>query len=68
MAQLPSMYPSLSDFATASMPTLPLAPGRFSTTIVWPSSLPASSASRREIMSELPPGAVGTISRIGRVG
>ena len=41
---------------------------RFSTTTVWPSSLPSLSAYRRPTMSVVPPGGKGTIRRTGLLG
>src|SRR3712207_1856668 len=46
---------------------LPPAPGRFSTTIGWPSALPISVATSRARVSEVP-AEKGTISRIGWFG
>ena len=47
--------------------TLP-APGRLSTTIVWPQASPSAAAAMRATMSLPPPGASGTITRTGRTG
>src|ERR1700675_2646704 len=50
------------------MAMLPPAPGLFSTTNCWPSPLLISAEKARATMEELPPGAKGTIRRIGLVG
>src|SRR5919106_3417956 len=50
------------------MPMLPEAPLRFSITILPPSWLASGSAIRRAMMSTLPPGGKGAISRIGWLG
>jgi hypothetical protein len=47
---------------------LPEAPGRFSTTIAWPSRAPRRSASTRALESATPPGENGTMTRTGFVG
>src|SRR5258708_7851482 len=47
---------------------MPAAPGRFSITIGWPSASPSAGATVRAVMSTLPPGTKGTISRIGLLG
>src|SRR3546814_8750623 len=49
-------------------PTAPPAPGRFSTTTGWPSSLAKGTASARAMTSLLAPGAKGTISWIDLEG
>ena len=46
----------------------PLAPGRLSTTKVWPSCSESCWDITRAMMSEVPPGANGTITRTGRDG
>jgi hypothetical protein len=51
----------------ASVPIAPLAPGRFSTTIVGPRARPISSAMTRASTSVTPPGAQGTTILIVRV-
>ncbi len=63
-----SVWPSGSALATATAPMLPPAPGRFSTTTgcfhislsFWPSA--------RASTSDVPPGANGTMMRIGLLG
>src|SRR6187549_549808 len=47
---------------------LPEAPGRFSTTICWPSSSAMRGWMMRPTKSDAPPGANGTIMRIGLLG
>src|SRR5688572_19877212 len=51
--------------ATMSAPTMPPAPGLFSTTIGWPSRLPKYSAKVRDRMSAAPAGGKLMIQRIG---
>jgi hypothetical protein len=46
--------PSGADFATASLPILPPAPGRFSTTTEIPQRLVSSPAIKRAIESDAP--------------
>jgi hypothetical protein len=53
---------------TRALPTVPPAPGRFSTTTCWPIRSDSFCARMRPNVSELPPGACGTISLIGRDG
>ncbi len=55
-----SVYPSGADLATASLPSAPPAPARFSTTKGWPICLAIDSPSKRAVTSRLPPGANGT--------
>jgi hypothetical protein len=50
------VVPSGAAFATASLPTMPLAPVRFSTTTDCFHSGVSFSAIRRAAMSEAPPG------------
>src|SRR5688500_14746535 len=45
-----------------------LAPGLFSTTIVWPNASCSLPVSRRVTVSVIPPGVYGTTQRICRVG
>jgi hypothetical protein len=47
---------------------MPLAPGLFSTTMVWPSVADIFSAKARPIWSVALPAANGTTARIGLVG
>ena len=55
MAEKPSVAPSGAALATASMPMVPLAPARFSITIVMPSWAESRSASARAMVSLTPP-------------
>src|SRR5262245_3614965 len=50
------VVPSGTERATAAAAVVPPAPGRGSTTIVWPRRLPSCSAIRRATMSTLAPG------------
>ncbi len=50
-----SVCPSGAAFATASVPMMPEAPGRFSTTPGWPSRGRSRSATSRAVMSLAPP-------------
>jgi hypothetical protein len=50
------------------MPTMPLAPVRFSTITDWPSGFSIAPAMMRATMSGAPPGANGTIRRMAREG
>src|SRR5262245_56393710 len=61
-----SVCPSAGAFATRAAPRLPPAPERLSTTTVCPSISPNAGPTMRAVMSTLPPGGYGTISRIGR--
>src|SRR5262249_57060612 len=63
-----SVYPSGGDFATALVPMGPPAPGRFSTTRAWPSSMPSELPTSLEIMSVVVPGTNGKIMRTGFAG
>src|SRR6476646_6769356 len=65
---MPSVYPSLSARATASLPRVPAAPGRFSMTTGWPSFSCNDCAMMRPMMSAPPPGPNGTMMRTGRCG
>ncbi|CFP65398.1 Uncharacterised protein [Bordetella pertussis] len=47
------------------MPMAPEAPGRFSTTTVWPRALPSSTPIRRATVSLVPPAACGTMILMG---
>src|SRR3954447_16711554 len=63
------VWPSPAALATASAPTMPPAPARFSTTTVEPATERwRKAAARRATTSVLPPGGNGTTSRIGRFG
>src|SRR3954451_3887695 len=61
------VLPSGTARAQASLPILPPAPARFSTTIGWPSDLLISVLTSRAMVSETP-AEKGTISRIGWFG
>ena len=63
-----SVWPSGGDFATASEPTTPPAPARFSTTTGWPRSSDIFGATRRVMMSVEVPAPKGTTTRTGRFG
>src|SRR5690606_33527184 len=56
----PSVYPSGFALATAAVPTLPPAPGLFSTMNGWPSRLPSWSVTSRATTSGVEPGPNGT--------
>src|SRR5215203_4502850 len=51
-----------------SMPTVPPAPARLSMMICWPHAAASFCATARAVMSAPPPGATGTIRRIGLSG
>ena len=55
MAEKPRVAPSGTALATASMPMVPLAPARLSTTIVTPSWADSRSARARATVSLTPP-------------
>ena len=55
-------------FAAASVPTIEPAPGRLSTTTVWPRLSDSFVPITRAAKSVVPPGAYGTSMRIGRAG
>ena len=63
---MPSTEPSAGPLATASAPTMPPPPARFSTMTVWPSTGPSRSARMRPRLSTAPPGGKGTMMRNGR--
>src|SRR5262245_15337044 len=63
LATRTSVYPSGGDLATKSVPMMLLAPGLFSTTTGTDHFCPSFSAIRRAVMSEAPPGGLGTTSR-----
>ena len=50
------VWPSGAAFATAAAPVVPPAPGRFSTTIDWPSASESGSRMRRAMKSVEAPG------------
>ena len=58
------LLPSGGDFATAPVPTLPEAPGRFSTMTVAPSFCCRPGCAMRAIGSTVPPGGNGTTMRM----
>src|SRR5260221_922313 len=62
------VYPSGAASRAVSMPILPPAPARLSTTTDWPKLALNFCAMMRPMVSIPPPGANGTINRIGRVG
>src|SRR5690606_5969049 len=49
-------------------PTVLLAPGRFSTMMVWPSRCASLSMTMRVVVSVAPPGVYGTMTLIGLFG
>src|SRR5664279_642508 len=68
LAVMSSVYPSGGAVATASVPILPLAPGRFSITTAIFQSSPIRCPSVRARMSMPGPGVNGTMSLIGLLG
>ena len=64
----PSVWPSGTAFATAAVPVLPLAPGRFSTTNGWPSLACRRSATMRATLSGVEPAVNGTTTVTLRAG
>ena len=63
-----SVWPSAAALATASVPVMPFAPGRFSTKNDCPVWTASCCAISRAITSGAPPGPNGTIRRTGRLG
>ena len=63
-----SVYPSGAARAVCSAAIAPSAPGRFSTTIGWPSAVPSGCATMRATMSVEEPAPNGTMKRTGRDG
>ena len=63
-----SVYPSGVDFAAIDVPMTAPAPPRLSTTTDVPSRSESFGAITRATMSVPPPGANGTMMRIGRAG
>ena len=61
-----NVVPSGVALATASAPRLPDAPGLFSITTLWPIAADSFGLISRARMSEVPPGANGTMMRTGR--
>ncbi len=66
--EIMTIWVSPRALATMSAPSMPPAPGLFSTTMGWPSFVPKYSASARDMMSAAPAGGKLTIQRIGLVG
>ena len=64
---MPSVWPSVA-LATASMPSMPPAPGLFSMTTGWPQREASLSLMARTIRSSELPGPVGTTIFTGRLG
>jgi hypothetical protein len=62
------VWPSGIPFATSSVPMISEAPGRLSTSTCWPQFSVSFWPRMRAMPSLLPPGATGTIRRIGRPG
>jgi hypothetical protein len=62
------VYPSAGDFATASAPMIPFAPGRFSTTTGCFHASLSFCATVRVMMSVAPPGGNGTTILTGLPG
>ena len=65
---MPSTWPSGVALIISSAPIEPPPPALFSTSTCWPSSLLRPGATMRATMSVVPPGAKGTIRRIGLLG
>src|SRR5215207_3574434 len=63
-----SVWPSGAAAATRALPRVAPAPGRFSMTRGWPSRSRKPWATRRAARSVVPPGAKGTMRRIGCEG
>ena len=62
------VWPSGTPFATRSVPMISDAPGRLSTSTCWFQLSVSFWPRMRAMPSLLPPGATGTIKRIGRLG
>src|SRR5688572_18826775 len=58
-----TVWPSAGERATTSVPMMVLAPGRFSTTTLWPNALPKGTDNARATTSFDPPAGNGTTSR-----
>ena len=65
LGQAVSVYPSGGAFFAASVPTMPPAPGLFSTTNVWPIDFENWSAVTRAMMSVADPGVKATMTAEG---
>src|SRR5882672_11293948 len=61
-------WPSGGDLTITSVPMMPFAPGRFSTSTCWPHVSCMRAASARLMMSVPPPGVYGTMMRTGLDG
>lgn len=59
------VYPSAGAVAATCAAITPPAPGRFSTTTLWPSASPMPLPTWRATISVMPPAPNGTTSRIG---
>ncbi len=68
LTQTSSVWPSGAALATAAVPVVPPAPGRFSTTIDWPSASASGSRNSRAMKSVEAPGGKGATMVIGRLG
>ena len=62
------VWPSGTAWAAIAVPSVLPAPGRLSTRPCWPNESWNICATKRAAMSLPPPGANGTMMRIGRVG
>src|SRR5687767_7962272 len=62
------VYPSGADFAARSVPTMPAAPARLSTTTCWPRDSESLELIVRATMSVPPPGGKATMMRTGLDG
>ena len=67
-AKLDALKSSGADFAAMSVPMLPPAPGRLSTTTAYPSCSVSFWLTSRATILEPPPGGKGSMSRIGLSG
>src|SRR5687767_10148099 len=63
LAAARTMVPSAAPLATEPVPTVPPAPGRFSTMTLRPRAAPSSALIERAMMSCTPPAANGTTMR-----
>ena len=67
-AMISSVWPSAGERAATSVPTTVPAPGRFSTTMFWPSVFESGPASMRARVSVPAPGGNGAMMRMGFEG
>jgi hypothetical protein len=67
LIETPMVCPSVA-LAIASVPMVPPAPGRFSTTKGWPKTDEKWFAAARPAVSGVEPGGNGTMTRTGRSG